>query len=77
MKTNEALEELRKKLAKTFGVTLQVDTCGNWGDLGATYVTVRWSKHGLRELIQVQMKVLNVTGVDEEIIEDTYDRIPR
>lgn len=41
--TVDAIEEMRKLLAKQFGVTIVEDHSGQFGDLGAQYCTVRWN----------------------------------
>lgn len=40
--TNAILEEMRKKIAKEFGVTLQDDPNGAWGQAGRRYLTLRF-----------------------------------
>lgn len=61
---NKLLEDMRKDLAKSFGVTLQEDESGKWGPIGARYLTLRLTdkEHGL---VEVHMQILNVTG-DED-----------
>jgi hypothetical protein len=40
--TDKILEEMRKKIAKEFGVTLQDDPNGAWGQAGKRYLTLRF-----------------------------------
>jgi len=40
--TNAILEEMRQKIAKEFGVTLQDDPNGAWGQAGQRYLTLRF-----------------------------------
>lgn len=59
--TRDLIEMARKKLAKEFGVTVVEDHSGEFGPLGATYLTIRWSpdeKTG--ELIEIFTQILKV-----------------
>lgn len=42
VQTNAILEEMRQKIAKEFGVTLQDDPNGAWGQAGKRYLTLRF-----------------------------------
>ena len=52
------IEEFQAKLREHFGVTVQTDHKGAWGDAGLTYVTVRWNRG--EKLCEVHMRVINV-----------------
>ncbi len=58
------LEELRKKLAVVVGVTLVTDHEGRDGDLGSTYLTLRFKQRPFA-LVIVDTQIKRISVVEE------------
>ena len=56
------LEQVRSRIAKNMGVTLQTDYNGVWGQAGASYITMRYVDDS-GDHIEVHTKVISVSSL--------------
>lgn len=70
------LKELRKRLSTVMGVTIVKDAYGQWGQAGATHVTVRMDD-GKGELVEISMIVQEVTDNYIRAIKEAEESTPQ